>query len=49
MPLVIEAIKELVSDKNFAEEIEKRIGVKLDNSAIDDNRVFLFFHLKKMS
>ena len=34
-PLVIEAIKELVSDKYFAKEIEKRIGVQTDTTAID--------------
>ena len=34
-PLVIEAVKELVSDKYFAKEIEKRIGVQTDTSAID--------------
>lgn len=34
-PLVIEAVKELVSDKYFAKEIEKRIGVQTDTTAID--------------
>ena len=34
-PLVIEAVKELVSDKYFAKEIEKRIGVQTDITAID--------------
>ena len=34
-PLVIEAVKELVSDKYFAKEIEKRIGVQIDTTAID--------------
>ena len=34
-PLVIEAAKELVSDKYFAKEIEKRIGVQTDTTAID--------------
>ena len=34
-PLVIEAVKELVSDKYFAKEIEKRIGVQNDTTAID--------------
>lgn len=34
-PLVIEAVKELVSDKYFAKEIEKRIGMQIDTSAID--------------
>ena len=33
--LVIEAVKELVSDKYFAKEIEKRIGVQTDTTAID--------------
>ena len=34
-PLVIEAVKELVSDKYFAKEIEKRVGVQTDTTAID--------------
>ena len=34
-PLVIEAVKELVSDKYFAKEIEKRIGIQIDTTAID--------------
>lgn len=34
-PLVIEAVKELVSDKYFAQEIEKRIGAQTDTSMID--------------
>jgi len=34
-PLVIEAVKELVSDKYFAKEIEKRIVVQTDTTAID--------------
>ena len=34
-PLVIEAVKELISDKYFAKEIEKRIGVQTDTTAID--------------
>ena len=34
-PLVIEAVKELVSDKYFAKEIEKRIGMQIDTTAID--------------
>ena len=34
-PLVIEDVKELVSDKYFAKEIEKRIGVQTDTTAID--------------
>ena len=34
-PLVIEAVKELVSDKYFEKEIEKRIGVQTDTTAID--------------
>ena len=34
-PLVIEAVKELVSDKYFAQEIEKRIGAQTDTSVID--------------
>ena len=34
-PLVIEAVKELVSDKYFAKEIKKRIGVQTDTTAID--------------
>ena len=34
-PLVIEAVKELVSDKYFAKEIEKRIGIQTDTTAID--------------
>lgn len=35
-PLVIEAIRELVSDKYFAEEIKKRIGIQTDNCVIDE-------------
>ena len=34
-PLVIEAIRELVSDKSFAKEIKKRFGVQTDTSKID--------------
>ena len=34
-PLVIEAVKELVSDKYFAKEIEKRIGMQIDTTVID--------------
>jgi len=34
-PLVIEAIRELVSDKYFAKEIKKRIGVQIDTRKID--------------
>lgn len=34
-PLVIEAIRELVSDKYFTEEIKKRIGIQTDNCVID--------------
>ena len=34
-PLVIEAVKELVSDQYFAKEIEKRIGIQIDTTAID--------------
>ena len=34
-PLVIEAVKELVSDKYFAKEIEKRVGVQTETTAID--------------
>lgn len=34
-PLVIEAVKELISDKYFAKEIEKRIGIQIDTTAID--------------
>ena len=34
-PLVIEAIRELVSDKSFAKEIKKRFGVHTDTSKID--------------
>lgn len=34
-PLVIEAISELVSDKYFAKEIKKRIGVQTDTRKID--------------
>ena len=34
-PLVVEAVKELVSDAYFAKEIEKRIGVQTDTSTVD--------------
>ena len=34
-PLVVEAVKELVSDVYFAKEIEKRIGVQTDTSTVD--------------
>ena len=34
-PLVVEAVKELVSDAYFAKEIEKRIGVQTDTSVVD--------------
>lgn len=34
-PLVIEIIKELVKDKIFATEIQKRIGVQIDTTTID--------------
>ena len=34
-PLVIEAIRELVSDPSFADEIQKRIGCSIDTSAVD--------------
>ena len=34
-PLVIEAVKELVSDKYFAREIKSRIGIQTDTSNID--------------
>lgn len=38
-PLVIEAVKELVSDKYFAKEIEKRIGVQIDTREVTHIRV----------
>ena len=34
-PLVIEAVKELVSDKYFAREIKSRIGIQTDTSNVD--------------
>ena len=34
-PLVVEAVRELVSDAYFAKEIEKRIGVQTDTSVVD--------------
>ena len=34
-PLVITSIKELVSNKNFAEEIKSRIGTQIDTTTID--------------
>lgn len=34
-PLIVEALKELVSDAYFAKEIEKRIGVQTDTSTVD--------------
>lgn len=34
-PLVIEAVKELVSDKNFVREIKSRIGIQRDTSDVD--------------
>ncbi len=34
-PLVVEAVKELVSDAYFAKELEKRIGVQTDTSVVD--------------
>lgn len=34
-PLVVEVIKELVSDEHFATEIKNRIGIKVDTSQID--------------
>ena len=34
-PLIVEAVKELVSDAYFAKEIEKRIGVQTDTSTVD--------------
>lgn len=34
-PLVIEAVRELVSDKNFAKEIKSRVGMQVDTGKID--------------
>lgn len=36
-PLVIEAIRELVNDKYFAEEIKKRVGIQTDTCVIDED------------
>ena len=47
-PLVIEAVKELVSDKYFAKEIEKRIGVQTDTTAIDKELVNYESKLKEV-
>ena len=38
-PLVVEAVKELVSDVYFAKEIEKRIDVQTDTSTVDKELV----------
>lgn len=34
-PLIVEAVKELVSDAYFAKEIEKRNGVQTDTSVVE--------------
>ena len=45
---LIEAVKELVSDKYFAKEIEKRIGVQTDTTAIDKELVNYESKLKEV-